>query len=125
MSFERIKEDHFKNIPFTKKQITDIYNSIYGTTKQEQNLVFVSTKAFPLVAGSPQNTIDLTPLGQLGYLHSSVNSHNCKFEYGFGFTPAVIVGASGTFEQINNVFFSKITQTTSVGFYFYTIFKFA
>ena len=122
MSFENIKEDHFKNIPYTKKQITDIYNSIYGTSKQEQNLVFVQTKSEFLTGAL---CVKLDPQKYIGFLHYTIQGHNTKWKIGYATQLVNYVGADGNWSGDKNLFFTRFCQDTQEGIWVYSVFKFA
>lgn len=123
--FQRIKDDHFLNIPYTKKQITDIYNTINGTSKIEQNLVFVKTEMFFLQAGTSNYFIDLTVSNEFGFCHYVMQESDSKFAVGFPSVGVQIENQNGSFDQLKNFFFTNIQQNNSVSFYCVSVFKFA
>lgn len=121
--FEIIKNDHFRNIPYTKKQITDIYNDIYGTSKQEQNLVFLETKSIVLSSGL---SIKLDSEKYIGFLHYTIQGHNSKWNIGYLPTQLIdFVGADGNWSGDKNLFFLRLGQISFEGIFVYSVFKFA
>lgn len=123
MSFERIKIDHFENIPYTKKQITDIWNTITGSSVNEQNLVFVRTVFTGLIGGSVNDNIYLNH-GELGFLHYTDQHHNSKWKLGFGGVYVDFQNNQNGSVHFKESFFRQIKQDNNVGFFCYSVFKF-
>jgi hypothetical protein len=127
IGFERIKEDHFQNLPFTKKQITDVYNSINGTSKNEENLVFVETKAIFLDATLPDPPY-FVGNGEFGFCHYIFGGHNSRATIGLsGLIPIQVnLRSSDQYsDQMKNFFFTAILQAQGECFYCFSVFKFA
>jgi hypothetical protein len=123
MSFERIKEDHFKNIPYTKKQITDIYNRIYSTSKQEQNLVFVETISEVVASGI---AVRLDTQKYIGFLHYTLQDSSAQATIGYLPTQLVQYDSNlGNLDALKNIFFTRFTQFVHKGIWVYSVFKFA
>jgi hypothetical protein len=111
MSFNRIKQDHFENISYTKKQITDIYNAQTGLTKSEQNLVFVKTDvSFLGVAPLSQSLIVAN--NEIAFAHKILVGFNTQYRVGFGTFPRQMVNihsaSAGNTNQLDNVLFTEL-----------------
>lgn len=120
-NFLNIKQEHFQNIPYTKKQIIDVYNAVYSTSKSEQNLVFVETNLVYLNS-STVNLLDLTTNNELGFLHYGINTWDSHLLIGFPLTS--IQYRPNTYD-LTNVFFSILDQLNHEGFYLYSRFRVA
>lgn len=110
MSFENIREDHFKNISYTKKQITDIYNTQTGATKSEENLVFVKT-AVHIMGAAPLPSVLAFQNNEIAYAHKILVSYNTQYRCGFGTFPRQMVNihsATGNSNQLENVLFTEL-----------------
>jgi hypothetical protein len=105
MSFNRIKEDHFKNINWTPKQIIDIYNAWNGTSRQEQNLVFVETNIQFL---NSFNTTFLMNPNEICVLHYLVSGHNSAWKIGFSDPVLNTRQTHATIGERNNLLFGSL-----------------
>lgn len=122
--FQRVKEDHFKNLPFTRKQITDVYNTVTGESRSEHNLFFLQTIAESFDTGSIGKVF--TGNGQIAFLHYVIVEHNSKFNYNVPFLGAMsFENDKGIDDTLKNVFLYGIDTFTNKSHFVISIFKFA
>lgn len=125
--FQRVKEDHFQNLPFTRKQITDLYNSLNGTTKDEKSLFFVQTIGLFLDYDLPSPFFTLQT-NEIAFCHYVLGSHNSRFTIGLSALTPIDIPMRGSDEisdQLKNFFFTALLPQQGQTFFCFSVFKFA
>lgn len=122
MSFERIKIDHFEKLPYTKRQLTDFYNTAHNTNYSQENLVFVQSGCFQV---NPV-TIDLTANSKHFYvIHNAYASHDFRGNFDLNLYSNHMRSSDNFANQITNFVGTKITRTQGTCTLFLSVFTFA
>lgn len=118
--FQRIKQDHFQVIPYTKKQLTDWYNTIHNTSFNEENLVFEKSATIYLAVGASVNL----PNRQFGVINCNLASFDNEMIITNATVNINVKSNSGNNNTFNNAIFNKLKNVSGNSLTFCSIFKF-